>query len=298
MDENGVITKQYQAGDFVVCNLSSINLGKAALSEEVLDRLVPIQMRMLDNVIDLNNIEVPQARHTNMNYRAVGQGFFGLHHLFALKQYEWGSDEATEYIDKTLEGIAYRTIKASMELAKEKGAYPLFKGSDWENGKHLEYRGYLDEEQAHISVDKWKELQEEVTKHGVRNAWMSSPAPNGSTSVIAGSTASLDPIFDVFYHEEKKSYKLPIVAPDLDYKTYPFYNQPAYQIDQFKSVKMREKIQRNIDQASSFNLFVPNTIKASVLLNLHMDIWKRGIKTTYYTRSTATKVESCEWCEG
>lgn len=254
-------------------------------------------MRMLDNVIDLNTIGVPQARYTNQRYRATGLGFFGLHHILAVKGIEWGSDEAIQFVDEITERIAFLSIEASKDLAKEKGAYPLFKGSDWENGKHFEYRGYFDEEVTNLPTTEWKKLHKEIQKYGVRNGYISSPAPNGSTSVIAGSTASLDPIFDVFYYEEKKSYKLPIVAPDLDYKTYPFYNQPAYQIDQFKSVKMREKIQRNIDQASSFNLFIPNNIHVKVLLDLHFEIWKRKIKTTYYVRSTATQVESCEWCE-
>lgn len=296
LHDDGTITKQYQAGDFVVCNLSSVNLGNVAKNEALLERLIPIQVRMLDNVIDLNNIEVPQAQHTNKQYRAIGLGMFGLHHYFALKGLRWGSEDSVEETDRILEKIAYLSIKSSMELAQQKGKAPKSEGSDWENGKHLEMRGYFQED-TKLGSKIWKVLQEDISKFGVRNIWISAPAPNGSTSVIAGSTASLDPIFDIFYHEEKKSYKLPIVAPDLSYKTYEYYNQPAYQIDQFASVKIREKIQRNIDQASSFNLFVPNTIKASVLLNLHMDIWKRGIKTTYYVRSTTTKVESCEWCE-
>ena len=83
-----------QAGDFVVCNLSSINLGRAVtaapdlLSSDVLERLVPIQVRMLDNVIDLNQLPVPQATITNRKYRAIGLGTFGWHHLLALKQIE------------------------------------------------------------------------------------------------------------------------------------------------------------------------------------------------------------------
>mgnify|MGYP001255355926 FL=1 len=273
-----------------------MNLGNVAKDESILERLIQIQVRMLDNVIDLNTIEVPQAQHTNKQYRAIGLGMFGLHHYFALKGLQWGEDESIEETNRITEKIAYLTIKTSSNLAKEKGKAPYSEGSDWENGKHLEMRGYFNSSTA-LPVEQWKELQKELTEYGVRNLFMLAPAPNASTSVIAGSTASLDPIFNIFYHEEKKSYKLPVLAPDLSYKTYEFYNQPAYQIDQFKSVKLREKIQRNIDQASSFNLFVPNNIRASVLLDLHLDIWKRGIKTTYYVRSTATRVESCEWCE-
>lgn len=104
-------------GDFVVCNLNSIHLARAV---RVLERLVPIQVRMLDNVIDINNIEVLQAQHTNRRYRAIGLGTFGLHHLLALEGIAWESDEAVEYNDYLYEQIHYLAVRASMELAKEK----------------------------------------------------------------------------------------------------------------------------------------------------------------------------------
>ncbi|MGV2644675.1 ribonucleoside-diphosphate reductase subunit alpha, partial [Clostridium perfringens] len=85
-------------GDFVVCNLNSIHLARA-VPAGVLERLVPIQVRMLDNVIDINNIEVLQAQYTNSQYRAVGLGTFGLHHLLALEGIRWESDEAVAYND-------------------------------------------------------------------------------------------------------------------------------------------------------------------------------------------------------
>src|SRR5690606_9728664 len=128
--EGDEIIIRKRAGDFVVCNLSSINLGKAVI-DDVLERLIPIQVRMLDNVIDLNTIDVKQAQITNKKYRAIGLGTFGWHHLLAKKGIAWESEQAVEFADKLYEGIAYLTIQASMNLAKEKGAYPLFKGSDW-----------------------------------------------------------------------------------------------------------------------------------------------------------------------
>ncbi len=84
-------------------------------------------MRMLDNVIDLNNIPVGQAQVTNRKYRAVGLGTFGWHHLLALKGIQWESEKSVEYADKIYEDIAYHTIQSSMELAKEKGLIVNFK---------------------------------------------------------------------------------------------------------------------------------------------------------------------------
>src|SRR5690606_26314592 len=108
---------------------SSINLGLALplddgtadLIGDVLERLVPIQVRMLDNVIDLNALPVPQATITNRKYRAIGLGTFGWHHLLALKGIDWNSREAEDYSDALYERINQLAIRASMELAKEKG---------------------------------------------------------------------------------------------------------------------------------------------------------------------------------
>ena len=98
---------------------------------------------MLDNVIDLNTIDVKQATITNKKYRAIGLGTFGWHHLLALKGIEWESKEAVTFADELYEQISQLTIKASVELAKEKGAYPKFAGSDWQTGEYFKQRGYL-----------------------------------------------------------------------------------------------------------------------------------------------------------
>lgn len=131
---------------------------------------------------------------------------------------------------------------------------------------------------------------------GIRNGYLMAVAPNGSTSVIAGSTASIDPIFKPFFYEEKKDYKLPIVAPDLDYRTYDVYRKSAYIVDQRWSIRQNAARQKHIDQAQSFNLYVPHNIRAKVLLDVHLQAWREGLKTTYYVRSTASDIEECEWC--
>lgn len=287
LDGDIIITRK-KAGDFVVCNLSSINLGKA-VPDEVLKRLIPIQVRMLDNVIDLNDIEVKQAKRTNQRYRSIGLGTFGWHHLLALKNIHWETEDAVDYADKLYEHINFLTITASMELAKEKGAYPLFPGSDWETGAYFEYRQYESEQ--------WNGLRKEVNQNGLRNAYLFAVAPNASTSVIAGSTASIDPVFKPFYSEEKKDYKLPMIAPDLNHNTYDVYRKSAYIVDQRWSIKQNAARQRHVDQGISLNYYVPKTIKASMLLELHMTAWKLKSKTSYYVRSTATEIKECTWCE-
>ncbi|WP_425435197.1 ribonucleoside-diphosphate reductase subunit alpha [Oceanobacillus rekensis] len=288
LENENTIVKKYQAGDYVVCNLSSINLGKA-VPDNVLERLIKIQVRMLDNVIDINTLPIKQAELTNRKYRAIGLGTFGWHHLLALENVKWESEEAVDYADKLYEKIAFLTIKNSMELSEEKGSYPAFEGSKWSTGAYFSDKGYESEE--------WVSLAAKVTKHGMRNGYLMAVAPNSTTSMIAGSTASIDPIFNVFYNEEKKDFKIPVTAPDLDHHTYDIYRRSAYIVDQRWSVKQNAVRQKHIDQSISFNFYVPNTIRASVLLDLHLQAWREGLKTTYYVRSTSNDVEECEWCQ-
>ncbi|BFH66193.1 ribonucleoside-diphosphate reductase [Paenibacillus dendritiformis] len=283
-------------GDFVVCNLNSIHLARAVRAG-VLERLVPIQVRMLDNVIDINNIEVLQAQHTNRRYRAIGLGTFGLHHLLALEGIAWESDEAVEYNDHLYERIHYLAVRASMELAKEKGAYPLFAQSEWENGRYFEQREYTTGTRPgrFVTTDQWKELAAEVKANGMRNAWLMAVAPNGSTSIIAGSTASIDPVYELLSYEEKTTYKIANPAPDLSDKTMWYY-KTAFRLDQNWSIRMAGARQRHIDQGQSFNLYVRPDIRAVDFLNLHLHAWKAGLKSTYYVRSQALTVEECEAC--
>ncbi|WP_182201733.1 ribonucleoside-diphosphate reductase subunit alpha [Paraliobacillus salinarum] len=285
-DENIVIVRK--PGEFVVCNLSSINLPNAVRSD-VLERLIRIQVRMLDNVIDLNTISVGQAQVTNKKYRAVGLGTFGWHHLLALEHIHWESDEAVQFADKVYEDIAYYTIQASMELSKEKGAYRAFEGSEWETGRYFERKGY--------NSDRWLALKEAVATNGIRNGWLMAVAPNSSTAKIGGSTDGIDPLYAVEFAEEKKNFKFKVTAPDLDHVTYNYYRRARHELDQTWSIKQNAARQRHVDQGISFNIYVRHDVKAKDLLNLHLSAWENGLKTTYYVRSTSqTEIDECEAC--
>ena len=285
LDDDTIVTRR-KAGDFVVCNLSSINLGRA-VPARVLERLIPIQVRMLDNVIELNTIPVLQADLTNKRYRGIGLGTFGWHHLLALNEIAWESNEAVQLADILYEEIAYLTIRASNALAQEKGAYPLFKGSDWQTGAYFKERG--------LTTGRWQELAQLVAAGGLRNGYLMAIAPNSSTSILAGSTATIDPIFQKSYSEEKKDYKIPVTVPDLNSKT-TWYYKSAYFIDQRWTIKQNAARAKHIDQGISLNLYVQNSIKAKDLLQLHIDAWDSGIKTTYYVRSTSSDLIECESC--
>lgn len=287
-DQDGNVVIVRKPGDFVVCNLSSINLAKA-VPANVLKRLIRIQVRMLDNVIDLNTISVGQAQLTNKKFRAIGLGTFGWHHLLALKGIHWESESAVEFADELYEDIAYYTIRSSMELAIEKGAYSQFQSSEWQTGEYFARKNYRS--------DRWLELKREVAQSGLRNGWLMAIAPNSSTAKIGGSTDGIDPIYSVEYAEEKKNFKFKVTAPDLNHRTYLYYRRARHELDQMWSIKQNAARSRHIDQAISFNLYVRHDIKAKELLNLHMEAWRQGLKTTYYVRSTSqTEIEECEAC--
>jgi len=293
---DGKIIIEKQPGDFVVCNLSSIHLANV-IRDDVLERLIAIQVRMLDNVIDLNTIPVLQAQITNKKYRAVGLGTFSWHHLLALKGIDWESEKAVQFADRLYEKIAYLTIKQSNELAKEKSPYPVFEGSEWHTGEYFDIRGYgnQDDTDRFVSNEQWRKLKEDVMKYGIRNAYLIAVAPNGSTSIIGNGTASIDPIFAQMYFEEKKDYKIPVTVPDLNPKTVWFYKN-AYIIDQKWSIKQNAARQKHIDQSQSFNLYVRSNIKAKDLLELILLAWKSKMKTIYYVRSTSGDYDECESC--
>lgn len=284
--EDDVIVTKRRPGDFVVCNLSSIHLARA-VADNVLEQLIPIQVRMLDNVIELNDLPIPQAKRTNFRYRGIGLGTFGWHHLLAKKGIRWESKEAVEFADELYEEIAFLTIQASADLSKERGEYPLFEGSDWQTGAYFEKRGYVSA--------RWRELQMQVAETGIRNGYLMAVAPNSSTAIIAGTTASIDPIFQKRYSEEKKDYKIPVTAPELNEET-TWYYKSAYYIDQHWTIEQNAARQKHIDQSISLNFYVQNTIQAKELLALHMNAWKNKMKSTYYVRSTSIELIDCDSC--
>lgn len=284
--EDGVITQTVRSGDFVVCNLSSLNLGRMSSREDI-ERVVTIQMRMMDNVIDLNYYPVPQAEIMSRKYRAVGLGTSGYHQWLAQRKISWESDEHLQAADELYEWIAWCAIKGSMEIAKEKGAYPVFEGSEWHTGEYFERRVYEGEQ--------WATLRKEVARHGVRNAWMFAIAPTASTSLIAGSTAGIDPILGKFWVEEKKNAVIPQTAPNLGPETFWYYKE-AHTIDQKWSIAAAGRRQRHIDQAQSFNLYITPELSAREFLEYYMTAWENGLKTVYYVRNKSLEIEDCVSC--
>lgn len=290
--ENDKVVEIYSPGDLVVCNLSSINLGRTSTIEKI-NEIVPVQIRMLDNVITMNNLPLDQATRTNMRYRAIGVGISGYHQFLAVRGIEWESEEHLKIVDEFFEEINFVAIRTSMELAMERGEYPLFKGSDWHNGNYFKLRNY--------NSERWNELAKKVHAHGIRNGYIMAIAPTGSTSVIAGSTAGIDPIFKPVFVEEKKGFIIKQVAPDLNPHTLPFY-KGAHKIDQMWSIRAAAIRQRHLDQSQSMNIYATEGMDEQAFLNLYYEAWRLGVKTVYYFRNFTMDEEeqndpSCEACQ-
>lgn len=287
-DGDTIVVKTVRPGDFVVCNLASLSLGHLPLEdEESMKEKVATVVRALDNVIDLNFYPIPYAQITNHRYRSIGLGVSGYHHALAVRGIRWESEEHLNFMDKVFERINYAAIEASAELAKEKGKYAYFEGSDWQTGDYFTKRGYVS--------SAWKNLSEKVANYGMRNAYLLAIAPTSSTSIIAGTTAGTDPVMKRFFLEEKKGAMLPRVAPALSDKTYWIY-KGAYLIDQTWSIRAAGIRQLHLDQSQSLNLYITNDYTMKQVLNLYILAWECGVKTVYYVRSKSLEVEECESC--
>lgn len=279
------VIKTIQSGDMVTCNLNSINLGRVEFEE--LKDIIPLQVRMLDNVITLNQFPVSESKITSEKYRAIGLGTSGYHHYLVKHQIPWESEKHYEEANRLFEEIAYQAIKASMELAKEKGSYSCFHGSTWETGEYFASRNY--------TSSRWMDLQKEIASNGMRNGYLMAVAPTGSTSNIAGTTAGIDPIFKKFFVEEKKGSFTPKTAPELNDENYWLYKE-AHHIDQISSIKACGIRQRHIDQGQSFNLYITPQATAKDILNLYFNAWKNGLKTIYYVRNQSLEMDECVSC--
>ena len=287
-DGDTVVVTTTRPGEFVVCNLASLSLGRLPLEdEEKMKEKVATVVRALDNVINLNFYPVPYAQLTNQRYRSIGLGISGYHHALAKRRIKWESEEHLQFMDKVFETINRAAILASSNLAKEKGSYQFFEGSDWQTGAYFDKRGYDSAE--------WQDVRKTVALQGMRNAYLLAVAPTSSTSIIAGTTAGLDPIMKRFFLEEKKGSMLPRVAPELSDETYWMYKS-AYLINQKWSVRASGVRQRHIDQAQSMNLYITNDFTMRQILDLYLLAWKEGVKTIYYVRSKSLEVEECESC--
>ena len=298
IDENSGVRK-VNLGEVHTCNLVSLNL--AEIEREELEKNVSIAVRILDNTIDLTKTPIKESDKHNKNYRAIGVGTMGLADYLA-REYMIYEDSILE-IDELFEEIALYSLKSSALLAKERGSYPMFKSSQWDRGVFFQKdeKWYL--ENSKFS-QKWKEVFELVKEYGIRNGELTAVAPNTSTSLLMGSTASVNPTFSRFYIEKNQKGAVPRVVKYLKDRAW-FY--PEFKnVDPQTYVKIMGIIGKWTTQGVSMELIfdLNKNIRAKDIYDTLMTAWKEGCKSVYYIRTIqkSTNImnekEECESCSG
>ncbi len=292
-----IVEKEKIDGATAVCNLASVNLSRINKKEDI-ERIVPVAMRALDNVIDLNFYPLEKVKRTNLRTRSVGLGVMGEAQMLAEAGLSWGSQEHFDKIDEVMEAISYNAIKASSDLAVEKGSYPEFEGSKWSRGvlpmdhANAEVRNLVDRGGLFASTYEWDELRETIKKNGMRNGYLMAVAPTSSISILTGTTQAIEPVYKRKWYEENLSGLIPVVVPNLSPETWSYYT-PAYDLDQRILIKAGAIRQKWIDQGQSLNIFITLDKASGKYLNdIYMLAWKLGIKSTYYLRSQSPETNN------
>ncbi|AMQ66634.1 ribonucleotide reductase large subunit [Bacillus phage Shbh1] len=302
-----VIRETIKPGEIPTCNLSSLNLSKVAKIrneggdwKKYLADVISMQYRLLAKVVELNDhSEMPQTKISSLKKREVGLGVMGLAHALAISKMAIDSEEAIKWQEEVSEEIAYHTIKASMEYAKETGDIaPAFDTSKWADGSYI--REKFMKHAAEENKKRWEHLSIEVMNHGMYSTVLMATAPTETISYIANTTAGTDPIMNKEYTVQKKGITANMVAPDINVQNF-FYYKDGFIIkkDMFlRGVGARQKF---IDQSISTNLYyIKDSLRPIDMVQNFLDAWKNGVKTLYYHRSESQQAYevACESCSG
>ncbi|MCC2657852.1 MAG: ribonucleotide-diphosphate reductase subunit alpha [Panacagrimonas sp.] len=323
------ITLNTKAGqEIAVCNLGSVNLPShivdGKLDEAKLERTINTAMRMLDNVIEYNYYSVATARNSNLRHRPVGLGVMGFQDALYKLRLPYESDAAIQFADESMEAISYYAIKASTNLAAERGAYTSFKGSLWDKGVlpidsirllgESRGKGYLRQDVSQCGRYDWTALRARVQDVGVRNSNCMAIAPTATIANITGVSQSIEPQFANLYVKSNLSGDFTVIneylANDLkslglwdevmahDLKFYDGSVQKidrvpqdlkeiykcAFEVDSKRLVDAGSRRQKWIDQSQSLNLYMAAP-SGKKLDELYKHAWISGLKTTYYLRT-------------
>jgi ribonucleoside-diphosphate reductase alpha chain len=326
------ITLNTSDTETAVCNLGSINLLKhvkdGGVDHEKLQKTIKTAMRMLDNVIDINYYAVKKARDSNMRHRPVGLGIMGFQDALYELRIPYASNEAVEFADRSMEAVCYHAYWASTELARERGRYASYKGSLWDQGilpsdtldlLARERGGYVDVDRS-SSLD-WDALRQKIAKDGMRNSNCVAIAPTATISNIIGVDASIEPCFGNLSVKSNLSGEFTVINSYLvkDLKRLGLWDDvmvmdlkhfdgslrsidrvpnevkalyaTAFEVEPLWLVEAAARRQKWIDQAQSLNIYMAGA-SGKKLDDTYKLAWLRGLKTTYYLRTTsATQAE-------
>ena len=326
------ITLNTNDEEIAVCNLGSVNMAQhvadGALDQVKLEKTISTAMRMLDNVIDYNYYSVPQARRSNLKHRPVGLGIMGFQDALYQTKIPYASEAAVEFADRSMEVVSYYAIKASSDLAVERGQYNSYEGSLWSQGiLPIDSIDLLEQGRGgYLQVDRsstldWDALRNKIKTDGMRNSNCMAIAPTATISNICGVCQSVEPTYQNLFVKSNLSGEFTVANPYLvnelkkrkiwdevmvnDLKYFDGSVQPidripqeikeqfatAFEIDPRWLVEAASRRQKWLDQAQSLNLYMAEP-SGKKMDNLYKLAWVRGLKTTYYLRSMgATHME-------
>ncbi|MDQ7998314.1 MAG: ribonucleoside-diphosphate reductase subunit alpha [Pseudomonadota bacterium] len=326
------ITLNTSDTETAVCNLGSVNLLQhlkdGAVDQEKLKKTISTAMRMLDNVIDINYYAVKKARDSNLRHRPVGLGLMGFQDALYELRIPYGSEQAVEFADRSMEAICYHAYWASTELARERGKYSSFRGSLWDKGiLPIDSLDLLEKARGgYVEVDRsasldWDALRAKIAQDGMRNSNCVAIAPTATISNIIGVDASIEPCFGnlsvksnlsgeftVINHYLVRDLKRlglwdDVMVMDLkhfDGSLRPIDRVPqdvkalyatAFEVETTWLVEAAARRQKWIDQAQSLNIYMAGA-SGKKLDDTYKLAWLRGLKTTYYLRTiSATHAE-------
>ncbi|MBE9142098.1 ribonucleoside-diphosphate reductase subunit alpha [Planktothrix mougeotii] len=272
------------------CNLDSLNL--ANIEPEELPEICEIAVRMLDNTIEITNAPFEASKHHNQKYRTIGVGAMGLADWLAKNRLTY--NHLTE-ISHLFEDIGFYCTQTSMELAKERGAYPAFKGSTWSQGKLIGAKPVEWFLQHAGNKERWQKLSLEIQQYGIRNSHITAIAPNTSSSLVQGCTASILPCYSRFFYDKWAKGTVPIAPPFLrdHFWFYPENKSLNQQIVVKAVATVQQWIDTGISMELMFNLnegiYFPDepdrTLKAKDIFDTLILAWQQGCKAVYYVRT-------------
>jgi ribonucleoside-diphosphate reductase alpha chain len=321
------ITLNTSEDETAVCNLGSLNFSKFIIDGKfdtaLVEKTVKTAMRMLDNVIDINFYPTADASRSNMRHRPVGLGILGFQDSLYLQGISFDSEACVQFADYSMEVVSYNAILASSELAREKGAYPSFRGSKWDRGiLPLDTLGLLEQERGEkIDVPRtstldWDVVRNNIKKYGMRNSNCLAMAPTATIANIVGRIPTIEPIYKNIYVKSNQAGDFIVINPYLvdDLKKLGLwdfemlgkikYNDGSVagipEIPEAIRSKYKEVFEINprwliksaayrgkwIDQSQSLNIYFRST-SGKELSDVYMYAWEMGLKTTYYLRTLA-----------
>jgi ribonucleoside-diphosphate reductase alpha chain len=272
------------------CNLVSLNL--ANIDSNEIESNCQIAVRILDNTIDITNPPFENAKTHNDKYRTIGVGAMGLADWLAKRKLSYSS--LTE-ISNLFEEIGYWCTYSSMELAKERGAYQAFFGSEWSQGKLLGAKPIEWFLSNANQPQRWVKLAEDVQQFGIRNSHITAIAPNTSSSLVQGCTASVLPVYSRFFYDKWAKGTVPVAPPFIE-EAFWFYPENK-NLEQQQVVKAIATMQQWIDTGISmellFNLnegvYFPEQsercLTAKDIFDTLVMAWELGCKAIYYIRT-------------